>query len=137
MEQTAQTIFEAIGGRMTIDALVDRFYANMDAFPEARGIRTLHAADLGRTKVTLKTYLAEWLGGPKDYSAVKGHPRMRMRHLHVRIGPAERDAWLLCMNEALDDCIADATVREQIRANMTKLADWMRNDPDNAHDQRG
>lgn len=137
MEQAPRTIFDAIGGRETIDALVERFYANMDAFPEARGIRALHAPDLSPTKETLKTYLAEWLGGPKAYSAAKGHPRMRMRHLHVKIGPAERDAWLLCMNEALDRCVADAATRGQIRASMTKLADWMRNDPDNAHDQRG
>lgn len=136
MDETTKTIFETIGGQETINDVVERFYANMDTYPEARGIRALHAADLAPTKQALQTYLAEWLGGPKHYSAAKGHPRMRMRHLHIPIGRSERDAWLLCMNEALDTCIADAAAREHVRGNMAKLADWMRNDPENAHDQR-
>ncbi|KAF0209709.1 MAG: hypothetical protein FD172_3212 [Methylocystaceae bacterium] len=96
------SIFDRIGGFDTVDRLVETFYRNMDELPEARGIRAVHADDLGPTRAILKVYLAEWLGGPKDYSAKKGHPRLRMRHGHLRIGPAERDAWMLCMNGALD-----------------------------------
>ena len=53
------------------------------------------------------------------------------------IGAAERDAWLLCMREALDQEVADPAARDQVFAAMAKLADWMRNQADNPHDTRG
>lgn len=136
MLDTPSSVFERIGGLDTVNRLVDAFYDNMDSFPLARNIRAMHAADLGPTRAVLKTYLAEWLGGPKNYSAQKGHPRLRSRHMHLRIGPAERDAWMLCMNAALEATIADAELRLQIRQDLAKLADWMRNDPENPHDKR-
>jgi hemoglobin len=107
----------------------------MDAFAAAKGIRAMHGPNLGPVKAILKLYLAEWLGGPKDYSARRGHPRLRMRHAKFPIGPAERDAWMLCMGAALDVAIEDAALRESVRRELAKLADWVRNDPDNQHDK--
>jgi hemoglobin len=126
-EQPGVTPFEYFGGQPTVDRLVDLFYHRMDTLPEARGIRALHPADLGPITALLKTYLAEWLGGPKLYTSVHGHPRLRARHLPFPIGDAERDAWLLCMNGAIDEVIAPSPVREEIRTSVIKLADWMRN----------
>ena len=124
------TAFEYIGGQPTIDAIVDDFYRNMDSLPEARDIRAMHAADLAPINLVLKKYLAEWLGGPKNYSTERGHPMLRARHLPFPIGIADRDAWLLCMNRALDAHIASGAVRENIREAITNLADWMRNRKD-------
>ena len=124
-----ETMFARIGGSVVIDRLVERFYAQMDSLPEARGIRTLHPDDLDRTRRDLKRYLAEWLGGPALYSTEKGHPRMRQRHMHVPIGMAERDAWLTCMALALAETIADPSARADIFDLLAKLADWMRNQP--------
>ena len=42
-----------------------------------------------------------WGGGTEHYSDERGHPRLRMRHGHVAIGQAERDAWLAQMKRAL------------------------------------
>jgi hemoglobin len=119
--------FEIIGGQDTVDRLVELFYQRMDTLPEAQGIRALHAADLGPMIIVLKKYLGEWLGGPKLYSAERGHPMLRARHLPFSIGVAQRDAWLLCMNGALDVTITDDAARAGIRDSMTRLADWMRN----------
>ncbi len=55
---------------------------------------------------------------------------LRARHLPFPIGIAERDAWLLCMDGALDETITDEAVREHIRVAITRLADWMRNRDD-------
>jgi hemoglobin len=57
------TPFERIGGADADAVRVERFYAEMDARPEARGVRALHAANLEPTKFVLKRYLGEWLGG--------------------------------------------------------------------------
>jgi hemoglobin len=142
-EQTRQdplereaTHFSRIGGAASIDRLVEAFYARMDALSEARTIRAMHADDLSPTKAVLKRYLGEWMGGPKLYSAERGHPRLRMRHIRFKIGEGERDAWLLCMRGALDEVVADASLREELFEALAKLADWMRNDPDNPHDRQ-
>ena len=132
--QTATSIFAKIGGAPTVERLVDSFYQNMDSMAPAQKIRAMHGADLAPTRAILKLYLIEWLGGPKNYSEKRGHPRLRMRHAHFPIGATERDAWLLCMNAALDESVEDVAVREQLKAQLAKLADWMRNDPGNAHD---
>jgi len=130
------SLFADIGGAATIDRLVEVFYARMDRLPEAATIRALHPPDLGPVKDVLKRYLGEWLGGPPLYSAERGHPRLRQRHLGFPIGEAERDAWLLCMRGALDQTVADVAAREAIYARMAGLADWMRNQADNPQDAR-
>ncbi|CCB66862.1 group II truncated hemoglobin [Hyphomicrobium sp. MC1] len=133
---TELSMFERIGGADVIDRLVENFYARMDTLPEARTVRDMHDSDLGPIAKVLKRYLSEWTGGPKLYSVEKGHPRLRQRHLGFSIGPAERDAWLLCMRGALDDEIADVKAKEELFATIAKLADWMRNQAGNPHDAR-
>jgi len=128
------SMFERVGGAPTIDRLVESFYARMDSLQEANVIRAMHAPDLGPTKDVLKRYLGEWMGGPKHYSAERGHPRLRQRHMGFAIGDAERDAWLLCMRGALEEAIEDADARQEIYGLMAKLADWMRNQAGNPHD---
>ncbi|MEA1675937.1 group II truncated hemoglobin [Nitrospirillum sp. BR 11163] len=122
--------YALIGGQMAIDRLVERFYHLMDTLPAARDLRAMHAPDLTETKRVLKLYLAQWTGGPAAYSAERGHPRLRARHMGFSIGTAERDAWLLCMGQALDDTVEDAQVRAEIRGALAPLADWMRNQPE-------
>ena len=128
--------FDRIGGAATVDRLVEAFYRRMDTLPRARTIRALHPADLDRTKAILRLYLGEWLGGPPLYSDERGHPRLRRRHLHVRIGPAERDAWMLCMDGALDETVPDPALRAALHKSFLQLSDWVRNDPGNPHDSR-
>jgi hemoglobin len=129
-ETPAQTPFELIGGQPVVDRIVDSFYDRMDSLPEAQGIRALHAPDLTAVRAVLKKYLAQWLGGPQTYSAERGHPMLRARHLHVGIGIAERDAWMLCMRGALEEVVADTALREWLLEKLAPVADWMRNRPE-------
>ncbi|WP_439401712.1 group II truncated hemoglobin [Bradyrhizobium sp. DASA03068] len=126
---TVISMFERIGGRATIDALVDRFYDRMDSLPEAKIIRAMHADDLGLIRDVLKRYLTEWTGGPRLYTPEKGHPRLRQRHFGFSIGDAERDAWMLCMRGAMEQTITDAIARQDLDKALSSLADWMRNRP--------
>ncbi len=135
-EHATISMFERIGGMVTIDRLVESFYQRMDTLSEARIIRDMHPADLSSTRQLLKRYLTEWTGGPKLYSPEKGHPRLRQRHLGFSIGNAERDAWLTCMRGALDETIEDAAARAELDLALSKLADWMRYQAGNPHDLR-
>jgi hemoglobin len=119
--------FEAIGGQSAVDRLVDAFYAQMDSRSDSRGIRALHEPDLAHTKAVLRLYLAEWLGGPKDYSAQRGHPRLRMRHAAFPIGAPERDAWLACMAAAMQQTGVPPDLQSVLMAAFFKTADFMRN----------
>ena len=112
-----------------MDRIIDSFYDRMDTLAEARVIRTLHPDDLSATRVVLKKYLAEWLGGPAAYTQERGHPRLRARHLPFSIGDEERDAWMFCMRGAMEDVVTDQAAREGILQKLSQVADWMRNRP--------
>lgn len=120
--------FGKIGGKEPIARLVERFYFYMDTLPEAATIRAMHEPDLAHTKVVLNKFLVEWLGGPKVYSAERGHPRLRQKHITFRIGEAERDAWMLCMRRAMDDVVSDPELKTQMEQAFFKTADFIVND---------
>jgi hemoglobin len=63
--------------------------------------RALYPADLEPGKANLAGFLAQHWGGPPEYSARRGHPRLRMRHFRFAIGPRERDAWVRHMVAAV------------------------------------
>ena len=136
-EQQAATAYALMGGQATVDRLVDSFYDRMDSLPDAAVIRAMHTPDLTDIRVVLKNYLGEWLGGPKRYTSERGHPMLRARHLPFPIGNAERDAWMLCMNGALDETVVQEDVREHIRTALANLAGHMRNLPEQASDAPG
>lgn len=124
--------FAAVG-HDGVHRIVDRFYFHMDTRADAAAIRALHPPDLGPVREVLTRYLTEWLGGPPVYSAERGHPRLRRRHLPFRIGEAERDAWMRCMRAALEDVIPDVALRAELTAAFYRVADFLRNDAGHAH----
>lgn len=106
------TSFQAAGGSAGIQRLVDDFYREMDELPEAAAIRRMHPKDLAVARDKLARFLCGWLGGPKHYDEKYGPIHIPRAHAHFRIGAAERDAWLLCMQTA----IALQPFREDFRA---------------------
>ena len=121
------THFERIGGAEKIRALVQCFYRIMDELPETYGIRKMHPVELKSSEDKLFKYLNGWLGGPQLYVQEFGHPMLRQRHLPFKISDSERDQWLICMNLALYEVVADAALRAELVAAFTKVADHMRN----------
>lgn len=124
---TEPTPYERLGGEAGLRRLVTRFYELMDSLPEAWEIRRLHPEDLSGSREKLFKFLSGWLGGPPLYVQEYGHPRLRMRHLPFPIGERERDQWMLCMNQALDELVADAPLREALKRALFQTADHMRN----------
>ena len=94
-------LFETMGGHETFHRLVARFYEGVRSDPVLRPLYP--EEDLGPAEGRLRMFLVQYWGGPKTYSAQRGHPRLRMRHVPFRIGLAERDAWLRHMRDALDE----------------------------------
>ena len=99
-DSTPQTVYSVVGGTPFFEELVERFYEGVehDAI-----LRPLYPSqDLTDAKARLCGFLVQYWGGPGDYSAARGHPRLRMRHAPYAIGHAERAAWLAHMTSAVD-----------------------------------
>jgi len=114
-EETARSprsFYEAVGGEETFTRLVHRFYQEVAADPELRAVYP--AKDLGPAEEHLRLFLIQYWGGPSTYNELRGHPRLRMRHVRFRIGEAERDAWLRHMRTALDELGLDEALDAQL-----------------------
>src|ERR1700677_3654737 len=105
------SLYEAIGGEETFTRLVRRFYAEVAADP---GLRPVYPTeDLGPAEEHLRLFLIQYWGGPATYNELRGHPRLRMRHVRFHIGETERDLWLKHMRTALDELALDAALDAQ------------------------
>jgi hemoglobin len=123
----APTSFDRIGGEGGVRALVDRFYDLMDLEPAFAGIRALHPTDMAASRDKLFWFLCGWLGGPNHYVERFGHPMLRARHLPYTIGIAERDQWLACMQQAMQEQHIETGLAQQLAQALYGTADWMRN----------
>ncbi|MEK7734981.1 MAG: group II truncated hemoglobin [Pseudomonadota bacterium] len=127
MTPAPKTPYELLGDESGVRALLDQFYDLMDTLPEAASIRALHPADLKGSRDKLFKFLSGWFGGPPLYMEEYGHPKLRARHLPFPVGEGERDAWMLCMDRALDETALEPLVREQLKGAFFRTADHMRN----------
>lgn len=94
------TFFDRVGGEPTFRKLVSRFYQGVASDPIL--LPMYPDKDLAGAEERLSNFLQQYWGGPHIYTQLRGHPRLRMRHIAFHIGIAERDAWLSHMREAVD-----------------------------------
>ena len=121
------TPYESLGGETGVRSLVDRFYDVMDLEPAYAGIRSMHPPSLDGSRDKLFWFLSGWLGGPPIYAEKIGHPMLRARHLPFPIGVDERDQWLKCMSQAMDEEGVDPALQRGLAEAFFGTADWMRN----------
>ena len=114
-------------GQDGVKALAEAFYDAMDELPLAADIRAMHAENLDSIKRMLTAYLTGWMGGPPVYQALKGTVCLTEPHEPYAIGPAERDQWLLCMDEALERIGASEELKRMLEKPMFRIADTVRN----------
>ena len=94
--------FIAAGGEEGVMKLVNTFYDVMDVLPEAQIIRKMHPDDLTLSRQKLAYFLSGWMGGPRLYMQHFGSINIPKVHMHLTVESEERDAWLKCMELALD-----------------------------------
>ena len=126
-ERDSPTPYELIGGDAGVRALVDRVYDLMDFEPAYAKLRAVHGSTLESAREKLHLFLSGWLGGPPLYVQRFGHPMLRARHLPFAIGEEERDQWMACMSQAMDEVDVPQALREALETAFFKTADWMRN----------
>lgn len=125
--------FESLGGRAIVERLGARFYEIMERDEPALAAVHRQAPGGGGIEPEVKRrftlFLVGWLGGPQEYMAQHGHPRLRQRHGRVPVDVSLRDAWLRCMTRALDDCQVTGPVRSFLDQRFAEVADFLRNVP--------
>lgn len=122
--------FHRLGGEDAVKALAGAFYDAMDAHEPA--LARLHELDeQGRvgpgTRERFGLFLIGWLGGPQHYMEKHGHPRLRMRHGHLPVDIAHRDAWVRSMQRAMDARGVKGGVRRFLDQRFAEVADMLRN----------
>jgi hemoglobin len=125
-----ETPFSLLGGKERVLELVERFYDVMSE-REPELARLHECTPDGRVargpRDRFGLFLIGWLGGPQDYVATHGHPRLRMRHAQVPVNLAMRDAWRRCMQIAMDDLGVSGEVRAFLDARFADVTDFLRN----------
>ncbi|MFC6590751.1 globin [Deinococcus lacus] len=93
-----RSLYDRIGPQ-ALEALVQHFYARVAADPV---IAPLFPEDLTETAQRQYAFLSGLTGGPPLYHERYGHPRLRARHLPFALGKPQVQAWLRCMQAALN-----------------------------------
>jgi hemoglobin len=114
-EQSGRPVsfYEAVGGEETFTRLTRRFYQEVAADPVLLATYPT-PTDLRAAEEHLRLFLIQYWGGPPTYNDLRGHPRLRMRHVRFRITPTERDLWLKHMRTAQDELKLPAPLDSQL-----------------------
>lgn len=120
----AASVYEQVGGDPTFRRLVDTFYAKVEQDPV---LRPLFPADLGPGKERQFLFLTQFFGGPPRYSELRGHPRLRARHLSFPIGRREAEAWLGHMLASIEETGIPKPARTQMRSYFDYAAHFLIN----------
>jgi hemoglobin len=99
-EPNSPTPYERIGGDAKVRELVERFYDLMDYEKKYAQLRAVHGTSL-----------------------------VSRCHLPFAIGTVERDPWMACMAQAMEETDVPQELRQPLVDAFFKTADWMRNRP--------
>ena len=111
-------LFRRIGGRTTVEALIDGLY---DSIETDAALRPLFSRDLADEREAQKRFFAEWLGGDAGYS---DHTYLPLKHRHdlLPITRALAEKWLAHFRKALDSAVSDVEARRAIQDKVGVLA---------------
>ncbi len=89
-------LWDDFGGEAVMAPLLRDFYARVAASQIAR----LFPSDLEDTFQKQFAFQSEFWGGPALYMPLRGHPRLRARHLPFPIRVEDAQEWIACMHAA-------------------------------------
>jgi hemoglobin len=95
------TLYEWAGGGTAVAAMINAFYDRVEHDD------LLSVLFPGGVSASHREHVAVWwsevLGGPPDYTALGGYPRMLAHHLGLDIGVEQRRRFVSLMSMAADD----------------------------------
>jgi hemoglobin len=100
---TDDASFQAAGSVDGLRRLIDNFFDRMASDERFATIHAMHPEDNEMSRDKLHRFLCGWLGGPKLYRERYGSIGIPRVHAHLAIATAERDQWLTCMKESVEE----------------------------------
>jgi len=85
------------------------------------------ADDMAGAEQRLRDFLVGRFGGPRRYEEMRGHPRLRMRHMPFKLDQAVRDRWVQLMDRALDQAALPAEAASMLRQFFHHMATFLMN----------
>lgn len=124
---SATSLYDRVGGLSFFERLVSAFYRGVEGDPLLRPLYPDEDLTVARHRLSL--FLAQYWGGPPLYQQLRGHPRLRMRHIDYVITKKVRNAWLEQMREALrgEEAVLSAEDRAELDAYFEMAAAGLRN----------
>jgi len=123
-----ETPYSLIGEAQGVRDLVNAFYDEMETNIHLKELLAVHQQPLDGIREKFFEYLSGWLGGPPLFEQKYGHPRLRQRHMHVKITKKQSDLWMQCMRIALDKSVRDKEIKVQLLQAFHQLANHMINE---------
>jgi hemoglobin len=127
MTDSISSIYKEIGSDEPFYQLVEDFYSRVES---DMILRPLYPNDLEMPKKHLAMFLIQRFGGAPAYSAERGHPQMRARHMPFKIGVKEKDAWMINMLAAIDQIPQFAQRKSLLKDYFEEFATFMINQAD-------
>jgi len=118
-----------MGGEEPLKLLVKTFYDIIENDPDGELVHDLHIKGNGmnHTRLAQFEFLSGFLGGPQLYVDRHQYSNIRYIHEHMEIGEEEIEAWLLCMNKAMNQLNYEESLKEQIITTFTRAASIVKN----------
>lgn len=120
-----QTLYDRVGGRPTFAALISAFFDEVRAEPIVASIYPGDDWEGAETRLLL--FYEQLWGGPPSYSASRGAPLLKMRHMAYTISPRVSEAWVNCMNRAVDRIDLPEAAAEELRDYAVRAATYLIN----------
>jgi truncated hemoglobin YjbI len=106
-------LHKAIGGTAACRELASAFYARVDRDPL---LRPLFPGTTLRCAIEeFSAFLVQFLGGPNEDAQKRWWLSLRESHRRFKIGPKERETWMRCMVQTLDESEIEETMRCALR----------------------
>ena len=118
--------FHAAGEETGIRKLVEAFYKRMGSDSRFSTIYNMHPDDIETSIDKLARFLCGWLGGPKRFQEKYGSISIPSVHQHLNVGIDERDQWLTCMKESIDEQPYDLKFKEYLIKQLSIPAEVIR-----------
>jgi truncated hemoglobin YjbI len=112
-------VHEAVGGIEVYRKISQIFHHSVESDPLLKG---LFPENMQNLEERLALFLAEYTGGPADFSATRGKNSLVCRHAHLAIGNAEAERWLKLMDAAMQEAGVDAEARQKLFEELKRSA---------------
>lgn len=124
-ETAGGNFYEKVGGKETFIKIANKFYEGVASDPVLRPMYP--EEDLKPATVRLQLFLEQYWGGPSEYQELRGHPRLRMRHMPFKINPEAREHWLMHMRSAVESISLPPLLEAELWAYLDRAATAMLN----------